>query len=111
MRTAACRRSAVMPRDRAAASGTRVARPAGNRAWMPNSLPRPPVEIGAHAWSELGHGLNRIGADRKCPEVEIAGSARGAPARIFALGRNQLDLDRDNPVTERRNMDVELVAD
>src|ERR1700751_4296015 len=104
MRIAARRRSAAAPRDRAAASDTRVARPAGNRAWMPDSLPRLPVEIGAHAWPQLRHRLDRIGTDRKCPKVEIAGSACGAPARIFALCRDQLYLAQGNPVSDGRNM-------
>src|ERR1700742_2609714 len=110
MRRAARRRSAAAPRDRASASGTRVARPAGNLALLPVSLTRPPVEIGAHARAELRHRLDRIGADRKCPEIEIAGRTRGAPTRIFAFGRDQLDFHRDHPVTQRGNMDIELVA-
>src|SRR6202035_1884532 len=96
---------------RGTASGTRVGRPAKIRVLTPASLPRPPVEIGAHSRSQLRHRLDRIGADRERPQVEIARSTRGSPARIFALGCNQLDLDRDAAVGEGRNTDVETVAD
>src|SRR5262249_11892757 len=42
---------------------------------------------------------------------EIAGSARSAPARIFAFGCDQLDLNGDATVGECGNADVEAVAD
>ena len=71
----------------------------------------PPVEIGAHAGPQLRHLVDRIGADREGAQVEIAGGAGGAPARIFALGGDQLDLDGDAAVAERRNAHVEAVAD
>jgi len=55
--------------------------------------------------------VDRIGADREGAKVEIAGGAGGAPARIFALGGDELNLDGDAAVAERRNADVEVVAD
>src|ERR1700722_16862848 len=70
-----------------------------------------PVEIGAHPRSQLGHRLDRVGADRKRPQVEIACSASGPPTRIFALGRNELDLDRDRAFSESRNTDIKSIAD
>src|SRR6267378_2219958 len=100
-----------MPHDRETASRTRAARPAEIRVSMPVSLPCPPVEIGAHPRSQLGHRLDRVGADRKRPQVEIARSTRGPPARIFALGCNKLDLDRDTAVIKGRNTDIKSIAD
>src|SRR5262249_25467744 len=97
--------------DRQSATGTRVARPAKTRVLRPDSLPRPPVEIGAHPRSQFGHRLDRVGADRKRAKIEIAGRTRGPPARIFTLGCNQLDLDCDTAVIESRNTDIEPVAD
>src|SRR5690348_5523913 len=73
--------------------------------------PRPPVQIGAHAWTQLGDLLDRVSADRERAQVEIAGCAGGAPARIFALGGNQPDFDRDAAVGECRDADIEAVAD
>src|ERR1700722_3138816 len=78
---------------------------------MPASFPGLPVEISAHSRSQLGYRLHRVGPDRKRPQVEIARSTRGPPARIFTLGRNKLDLDRDTALIERRNPDIESVAD
>src|ERR1700722_19306965 len=78
---------------------------------MPASFPGLPVEIGAHPRSQFGHRLDRIGADRKRPQVEIARSTRGPPARIFALGCNKLDLDRDTALIESRNTDIKSIAD
>src|ERR1700760_5058491 len=103
MRIAARRRSAAAPRGRATTSAIRAARRARSRALMPDSLPGLPVEIGAHARPQLRHGLDWIGADREGSKIEITGRARGAPARIFALGRDQLDLDRHDAVAERGN--------
>src|SRR5215475_543119 len=69
-----------------------------------------PIQIGAHAGTQLQHLLDRVGADRKRAQVEIAGGAGGAPARIFALGGDQLDLDGDAAVGERRDAYLETVA-
>src|SRR6185436_19728993 len=57
------------------------------------------------------HLVDRVGADRERAQVEIAGGTGGAPACIFAFGGDQLDLDGDAPVGERRNAYVEAVAD
>src|SRR5712672_1771440 len=111
MQKEARRRSKAMPHDRETASRTRAARPAEIRVSMPVSLPCPPVEIGAPARSQLGYRLDRIGADRKRPQVEIARSARGPPARIFALGCNKFEFDRDTAVSESRNADIKSIAD
>src|SRR5271163_4315751 len=75
------------------------------------SLARPPVQISAHAGAQLRHLVDRIGANRKRAQVEIAGGAGGAPACIFALGGDELDLDGDTPVGERRDAHIEAVAD
>src|SRR5262245_49601999 len=74
------------------------------------SLARAPIQIGAHARAQLRHLVDGIGADRERAQVEIASGARGAPARVLALGRDQPDLDGDAPVGERRNADVEAIA-
>src|SRR3954462_6188409 len=70
----------------------------------------PPIEIGAHAGPELRHLLEGIDADRERAQVEIAGRASGAPARIFAFGRDQLYFNGDAAVAERRDTHVEAVA-
>src|SRR5262249_53450315 len=57
------------------------------------------------------HFLDRVRANLKRAQVEIAGGAGGAPARIFAFGGDQPDLDGDAAVTQRRNSHVEAVAD
>src|SRR5262249_30358441 len=60
---------------------------------------------------ELQHLVDRVGADRKRPQVEIAGGAGSTPARIFALGGDQLDFNSDAAVAEGWNSNVEAVAD
>src|SRR5262249_24326137 len=110
-RTAARRRSGSAPRDRASATAFRAWRPAKIPGAPAVSWPRPPVQIGAHAGPQLRHLVDRIGADREGAKVEIAGGTCRAPARIFALGGDQLHLDSDAAVAERRNTDVEAVAD
>ena len=74
-------------------------------------IARAPIQIGAHAGAQLRHLVDRIGSDRERPQVEIAGGAGGAPARIFAFGRDQFDLDSDAAVGQRGNAHVEAVAD
>src|SRR3954465_5673452 len=111
MQTEENRRSEAAARDHETANGTRAARPAGIRALIQASWPGPPAEIGAHSRSKLGYRLHWIGADRKRPQVESPGGARGPPARIFALGRDELDLNRDGAVPECRNADIEAIAD
>src|SRR5262249_43581019 len=71
---------------------------------------RPPIQVGAHAGAELRHFLDRVGADRERAQVEIAGGAGGAPARIFAFGGDQFDLDGDAAVGGGRESDVERGA-
>src|ERR1700756_3181158 len=68
---------------------------------------RPPIQIGAHAGTQLRHLVDRVGADRERAQVEIAGGAGGAPACIFAFGGDQLDLDGDAAGGERRNAHIE----
>src|ERR1700722_18453613 len=111
MQTAARRRSEASPPGRETAIGIRAARPEEIRAVEPPSLPGTPVEISAHSRSQVRHGLDRVGPDRKCPQVEVPRRARGTPARIFALGCNEFDLDRDAAITEGRNTNVESIAD
>src|SRR5438105_6979929 len=85
------------------------------RARSPPSAPASsallPFHIRAHAGPQLRHLLDRIGADGECPQVEIAGGAGGAPARVFALGGDEPDLDGDAAVTQCWNSHVEAVAD
>src|SRR5277367_1799321 len=108
-RTAARRRSGSAPHDRATAIATRAWRPARTRVSTPPSSA--PVQIGAHTGPQLRHLVDRIGADREGAKVKIAGGAGGAPARIFPLGSDQLDLDGDATVAERRHTDIEAVTD
>src|SRR6266851_1861657 len=75
------------------------------------SSARPPVHIRAHAGPQLRHLVDGVGADGERPQVEIAGGTGGAPARIFALGGDQPDLDGDAAVGKRRNSYAEAVAD
>src|SRR5215831_7617948 len=75
------------------------------------SLAHPPVQVSAHAGTQLRHLVDRVGADRERAQVEIAGGAGGAPACIFAFGGDQFDLDGDATVGERRYAYVEAVAD
>src|SRR5258708_39883400 len=103
-RTAVRRRSGSAPRDRAAAIAIRVLRPA--RIPAAAALSSTPVQIGAHAGPQLRHLVDRIGADREGAKVKIAGGAGSAPARIFTLGGDQLDLDSDAAVGERRDAGV-----
>src|SRR4029077_15026607 len=105
------RRSRSAPRDHGTASAIRAARLKGIRVSAAVSFTRPPIQIGAHAGTQFGNLVEGIGPDRECPQVEIAGGTRGAPARIFALGGNELDLDGDAAVAERRNAHVETIAD
>src|SRR5262249_32784891 len=70
-----------------------------------------PIQVGAHARAQLGYLLHRVGADRERAQVEVAGGAGRAPARIFALGGDQPDLDGDAAVAERGNPHAEAVAD
>src|SRR5215472_13657205 len=72
---------------------------------------RPPVQVGAHAGAQLRHLVDRVGADRECAQVEIAGGAGGAPARVFAFGGDEFDLDGDAAVGQCRDAYVEAVAD
>src|SRR6516162_1111769 len=72
---------------------------------------RPPIQVGAHAGAQLRHLVDRVGADRERAQVEIAGGAGGAPARVFAFGGDQFDLNGDAAVGERRDAYVEAVAD
>src|SRR5262249_59327150 len=99
--TAAGRGSESAPPGRAAAIAIRAWRPAGTRASARVSWARPPVQIGAHARPQLRHLIDRVSADRERAQVEIAGGAGRAPARIFALGGDQLDLDGDAAVGGR----------
>src|SRR5690349_16801395 len=94
-RRAARRTSGSAPCDRARAIGARAGRPGRSRAAAAVSWPGPPIEIGAHAGPELRHLLDGIGADRERTQVEIAGRASGAPARVFAFGRDQLYFNGD----------------
>src|SRR5262249_12753189 len=75
------------------------------------SLARPPVQVSAHAGTQLRHLVDRVGADRERAQVEIAGGAGGAPARIFAFSGDEFDLDGDAAVGERRDAYVEAVAE
>src|ERR1700730_8036226 len=110
-RKSARRRSRSAPRGRAAASAIRVWRPGGIRAWPEASSATVPIQIGAHARAQLRYLLDRVSADGERAQVEIAGGARGTPARIFALGGDQPDLDGDAAAGERRDAHVEAVAD
>src|SRR5437016_14527590 len=98
-------------RGHAAAIAIRAGRRARTPASAPASSARPPVRIGAHAGTQLWHLVDRIGADRERPQVEVAGGAGGAPARILALGGDELDLDGDTAIVERRNVHAEAIAD
>src|SRR5262249_36942650 len=51
------------------------------------------------------------GADRECAQIEIACGAGGAPARVFAFGGDEPDLDRDLAIIESWDTHVEVVAD
>src|SRR5262249_5366827 len=108
---AARRRSRLAPYGRAAGSAIRAARPKGSRVLEAVSFAHPPIQISAHARPQLRHLVDRVGADREGSKVEVAGGAGGAPARIFSLGSNQLDLDRNTAVAERRNSYAEAVPD
>src|SRR5262249_54211895 len=81
------------------------------RALVPVSSTLLPVRIRTHARSQLRYLFDGISADGKRPQIEIAGGAGGAPARIFAFGGDQPDLDGDAAVTSRRNSHAESVAD
>ena len=59
----------------------------------------------------LRHLVDRVGADRKRAQVEITGGAGGAPACIFAFGGDQFHLNGNTTVGERRDADIEAVAD
>src|SRR5262245_12081155 len=98
-------------RDRAAASAIRARRPAGIRASPFVSFPHPPIEIGTHARPQLRHLVDRVGADRERAQVEITGRPGRAPACIFALGGDQLNLNGDAAVTKRRYTHPEAVTD
>src|SRR6202020_287978 len=111
MQTAARQRSKAMPPGRETAIGIRAARPEEIRAAVPASLLGMPVEVSAHPRSQIRYWLDRVSADRKCPQVEVPCSARGTPARIFALGCNESDFDCDAAVTEGRKTNVESIAD
>src|SRR5215468_9075383 len=111
MRTTARRISERARRSHAAASAIRARRPARIQASPSASFARPPVEIGAHAGPQLRQLVDRVGADREGAQVEIAGRPGSAPACIFALGGDQLDLDGDVAVGERRYTYIEAVAD
>src|SRR5580704_16709303 len=110
-RKSARRRSRSAPRGRAAASAIRVWRPGGIRAWPEASSATVPIQIGAHARAQLRYLLDRISADGERSQAEIAGGARGTPARIFALGGDQPDLDGDAAAAEGGNAHAETVAD
>ena len=58
-----------------------------------------------------GTACHRIGSNLEGAQVEIAGRARGAPSRIFALGGDHLDLRRDHPVAERGHPHLEAVSE
>src|SRR5262249_18696735 len=95
----------------AIASAIRAPRPTEIRIWPSASFACPPVQINAHARPQLRHLVDRIGANRESPKVEIAGRPGGTPARVFALGGNQLNLDSDTPIAKRRYTHTEAVAD
>src|ERR1700733_10164684 len=97
-------------RGRASAIAIRAWRRGEIPAW-PASSAGAPIEIGAHARPQLGHLFDRVSANRKRPQVEIAGRPGGAPARILALGGDQLYLDGDAAIGERGNSHVEPVAE
>src|SRR5215831_7476883 len=75
------------------------------------SLARRSIHIGAHPGAQLRNALDRVRANLKRAQVEVAGGAGGAPARVFALGGDQPDLDGDAAVAERRNAHAETVAE
>src|SRR5262249_29393095 len=93
------------------ASAIRGARPAGSPFSPRCSSARPPIQIGAHAGPQLRHLVDRVSADRERAQVEVTGGTGGAPARIFALGGDQLDLDGDAAVRKRRYPHAEAVTD
>src|SRR5580704_3544123 len=70
-----------------------------------------PVGVDAHAWAQTGDLLYRIGPDPERPQIEIAGRACRAPARIFAFGGDHPDLDDDPPIAQRWNAHRKTVAD
>src|SRR5262249_30684906 len=107
---AARRRSRSAPRDHGTASAIRAARLKGSRVSAAVSLARPPIQVSAHARPQLWYLIDGIGSDRKCAQIEIARRACCAPARIFALGCDQLDLNGDAAVGERGNAHVETIA-
>src|SRR5262249_18071218 len=71
----------------------------------------PPIEIGTHAGPQLRHLVDRVGADREGAQVEIAGRPGRTPACIFALGGDQLNLNGDAAVAQRRCTHPETVTD
>src|SRR5262249_34391757 len=93
------------------ASAIRARRPAGTRALPSASSAHPPIEIGTHAGPQFRHLVDRVGTDREGAQVEIAGRPGRTPACIFALGGDQLDLDGDAAIGERRYTHIEAVTD
>src|SRR5262245_25851250 len=96
---------------RGTASAIRARRPARIRALPSASFACPPIEVGTHAGPQLRDLFNGIGADREGAQVEVAGRPGRTPACIFALGGDQLDLDRDAAIGERRYADAKAVTD
>src|SRR5262252_7166164 len=111
MQTAARRRSGASRRDRAAAIAARAERPEEIPAWPCASFSRPPIQIGAHARPQLRYLFDRVRADRERAQVEIASGAGGAPARILALGSDELDLGGNVTIAERRNAHADAITD
>src|SRR5262245_62389022 len=108
---AAPRRSRASRRDRAATIAARAGRPAEIQAWPCASFSRPPIQIGAHARPQLSYLFDRVRPDRERAQIEIASGPGGAPARILALGSDELDLGSNAAIAKRRNAHADAIAD
>src|SRR5262245_52298431 len=75
-----------------------------------HKLPRPPVEVGAHAGAKSGHLINWVCTDRECAQVEITCGAGSAPARIFTFSRDEPHFDCDFTIIQSWNTHEKAVA-
>src|SRR5262249_41660728 len=93
-------------------TAVRAWQPARNQARpAPSRRPPLPVGIDAHSRPQTLDLVHWVGADGKGPQIEIAGRAGRTPTGVFALGRDDADLDSDPLVLQRWNADRETIAD